>query len=394
MLTANVTTTLTCGNDTDTFNCGYVGQPTVRGSVQILVTFLFPMVSTAFGTLFMAASLKWWKKALDFLLRLFFPELSLWKIVKEEIVRTRYLNHLHSVGLTGATRQQLMSVQQGKLFVTGVAMNQNYELLDRNFGIKIDPVVDQREMAAPDGAIRWCSEKPEGCSQLSIENVGVYQHILASLPTGKQTWKGIGQPDMGTVLLTLQLIWLLIAIVMRLASGFRVSLLELYCLFSLVAFVAERLITQFNVPAWSQSVVLRMHSGFERMDIMDENSLPSTLKSWLLALPVLQFLGWPVFMFLYATKYKDGQDGLSMTNSVCLAAGGTYASAFIWAFIGSCVAGSSWRVLRYIPFGIACGAFCLSKVLIFGLGIAQTFAGERDIFLTPAKQWSIPHLSG
>jgi hypothetical protein len=350
----------------------------------------------------MRAARSWWRKGLDFMLRLFFPEISLWKIVQEKILRTRYLNHLHSIGFTSATRQQLMSIQQGKLFVTTSSGAMNYELLERSYGNKDITAVATRNVTALDElqlAIRWCSETPKGdCIQLNITNVRSYQHFLASLPTGKQTWKGIGYPDIGTSLLTLQLVWLLITIALRLASGYKVSLLELYCLFSLVAFVAERIVTQLNVPAWSQQVVVRTESpAYGRIDSMDKAHLPNTWKEILAVLPILQFLGWPAFMFVYATKSvpQDGANLASITNSVCFAAGGVYTSAFIWAFIGTLVAGSeSWGFLKWGPFTIAGGAFCLSKFLVFSLGIVQAVQGERDIFLIPAKQWNIPHISG
>jgi hypothetical protein len=403
LLFANLTTTLTCGNETDTIDCGFVGQPTVRGSTQILITFLFPMISTAFGTLFMKASLTWWRKGLEFALRLFFPEISLWNIVEEEVLRSRYLKYLHSVGFTSATRQQLMSIQQGKLFVAHSGATADYELLERSYGDKGVSAVTAQEVTAPAEmkvAIRWCSETPKAdCIQLKIENVGTYQHFLGSLPTGKQTWKGIGYPDIGTSLLTLQLIWLLTTIALRLASGYKVSLLELYCLFSLVAFVSERIVTQLNVPAWNQQVVVSTQSSAynERIEPMNKKLLPKSWKEYLGIIPILQFLGWPAFMFVYATKSGplDGAGLSSMTNPVCFAAGGVYVSAFLWTFIGILVGGSkTWGFLSLGPFTIAGVAFFLSKFLVFFLGITQALQGNRDIFLVPAKQWNIPHLSG
>ena len=180
---------------------------------------------------------------MDFILRLFFPEISLWNIVQEEILRTQYLRHLHSIGFLSATRQQLMSIQQGKLFIA----DSRPTMEESNYGIREASDVSAQDTMAldePRAAIRWCSETPnEDCIQLKIGNVGAYQHLLGSLLTGKKTWKGIGYPDIGTSLLTLQLIWLLTTIALRLASGYKISLLELYCLFSLVAFVAERIVT-------------------------------------------------------------------------------------------------------------------------------------------------------
>ncbi|KAH8587936.1 hypothetical protein B0O99DRAFT_693979 [Bisporella sp. PMI_857] len=403
LLFANLTTTLKCGNETNPINCGFVNQPTVRGSTQIIITFLVPMISTAFGTLFMNASLAWWRKGMDFVLRLFFPEISLWHITEEEILRTQYLKHLHAIGFLSATRQQLMSIQQGKLFLAGPRPTIEHELPESNYGMKGAPAVSAQDITVldePQAAIRWCSETPnEGCIQLKIENVRAYQHLLGSLPTGKQTWKGIGYPDIGTSLLTLQLIWLLTTIALRLASGYKVSLLELYCLFSLVAFVAERIVTQLNIPAWSQSVVVcAVSSAYNsRIDSMDKKLLPETWKGYFTIIPLLQFLGWPVFMFVYAAKSgpHDGAGLTSITNAVCFAAGGVYCSAFLWAFVGSALGGSkSWGFLKYGPFAIAGFAFFLSKFLVFFLGITQALQGDRDIFLVPAKQWNIPHISG
>lgn len=352
----------------------------------------------------MKASLSWWRKGLSFLLRLFFPELSLWQIVDEEILRTRFLKHLHSLGFTTATRQQLMSIQQGKLFVTTSGAAIDYELSDRSSVNKSNTAVATHESTAADEwhvAIRWTSETPKGdCTQLNIANVRTYQHFLASLPTGKQTWKGIGYPDIGTSLLTMQLIWLLITIALRLSSGYKVSLLELYCLFSLVAFVAERVVTQLNVPAWSQQVVVCMESARYnngQLYSMEKKVLPKTWKEIFAILPMLQFLGWPAFMMIYAFKSGplDGPGLTSMTNPVCLAAGGVYLSAFIWTFIGSCLSVSkSFQFLSWGPLVIAGSAFFLSKVLVFGLGISQALQGNKDIFLVPVKQWNIPHISG
>jgi hypothetical protein len=85
-----------------------------------------------------------------------------------------------------------------------------------SYGNKEITAVATRDVTALDelqAAVRWCSETPKGdCIQLNITNVRSYQHFLAFLPTGKQTWKGIGYPDIGTSLLALQLVWLLITI--------------------------------------------------------------------------------------------------------------------------------------------------------------------------------------
>jgi hypothetical protein len=93
----------------------------------------------------------WWQKGLDFMFRLFFPEISLWKVVQEEILRTRYLNHLHSLGFTSATSQQLMSIQQGRLFVTTPDAAIDYELLERSYGNKEITAMATPDVTALDG---------------------------------------------------------------------------------------------------------------------------------------------------------------------------------------------------------------------------------------------------
>jgi hypothetical protein len=134
-----------------------------------------------------------------------------------------------------------------------------------------------------------------------------------------------------------------------------------------------------------------------RIESMNKTFLPKTWKESFTIIPVLQFLGWPVFMFVYATKsgVHDGPGLTSVTNPVCFAAGGVYCSAFIWAFIGGALGDSkSWGFLKYGPYAIASFAFFLSKFLVFFLGITQALQGDRDIFLVPARQWNIPHISG
>jgi len=354
----------------------------------------------------MKAAREWWRKALEFLLRLFFPEISLWRIVREEIARSRYLKYLHEFDVGTATRQQLMAIQRGQLHFAAATIGQELpiDMVD-----KITSTVTAREhnLDANNSKIEirwgpWSSEHPElGQTVLDITNVHTYKHILPSLPTGRHTWKGIGYPDTGEILLVLQLIWLMTSIALRLASGFEMSLLELFCLFSLTAFAAERFVTQLNVPAWNEDVVFSITLSDTmrpvRNSIMAEEALPKTWRRYLLILPVLQFIGWPIFMFVYATKSgpMDGPNLQSFTNPVCLAAGGVYISAFVWAFIGSMVAGSeTWSFLRWIPFVISAFALVLSKFIVLLLGILQVVQGPLGIFLIPSNQWTIPHISG
>ncbi|KAH7117387.1 hypothetical protein EDB81DRAFT_767195 [Dactylonectria macrodidyma] len=313
---ANLTSNLTCG----TF-CSFVPEPTVRGTAGILWSILIPMLSAAFGTVYMRASLVWWRRVLDFLLRVFFPEISLFKITKEEILRSSILRDLHGAGLECVTNQQLMSIQQGKLFVPRSLPSFNMS-------------ADKVGYLSPNIHIEWLSENPTDSESRGVDigDVDAYKHLLTHLPTGHGTWRGIGYPDLGTMLLTMQLIWLMAMIVLRITSGFLVSMLELYCLFSLTAFIAERCITKMNIPAWSQPVLV---SGpqimFEPGAVAAAPYIPTTWKQVLLVLPCLQFIGWPIFMMVYGIKAFPDDVGVRFTPTVCMAAGGRLGGA--WDFL-------------------------------------------------------------
>jgi hypothetical protein len=216
--------------------------------------------------------------------------------------------------------------------------------------------------------------------------------VLQSLPTGRKTMKGVGVPDTATFILSLQLVWLLITISRRLASHYLPSLIELYGLFTLTSFVAERFITQFNVPAWQQHVVFTSSSPWLPAN---DDGKRSTWKKVLVIFPVILFIAWPVYMILYGLKGLNPE--VSMTSAVCTAAGGTYCAGLVWLLIGQSAADSKswlWRTLRWIPLVIGYGALALSRCLMLGLGVFQAFYGEREIFLIPHSGWDIPHLSG
>ncbi|PVH82429.1 hypothetical protein DL98DRAFT_586419 [Cadophora sp. DSE1049] len=323
----------------------------------------------------------------------------------EEVSRSRYMKYLHGLGVGTATQQQLMAIQRGQLHFA--AASTGLDQVDAA-GDKTAATFTAREhgLGGDSGKIEikwgpWSSEYPElGQSVLNLSNVHAYKHILPYLPTGRHTWKGIGYPDIGEIVLTLQLIWLMTSIALRLASGYAMSLFELFCLFSLTAFVAERFVTQLNIPAWNEDVLFSITSTdvarTVHNSIMPEVELPETGRRVLLILPGLQFIGWPIFMFVYATKSNTNEGGLeTFTNTICFVGGGVYISAFIWAIIGSMVAGSEmWKFLRFIPFTISAGALVISKVLVLSMGILQVVQGSLGIFLVPSSQWTIPHISG
>ena len=168
------------------------------------------------------------------MLRVFFPEITLYRIATEEILRSKIVNGLRSAGYPRVTGQQLMSIQQGLLLSVGPLS---------------PPHLQGTSFNAVD--VTWIPEEPDSTvgSPYEVGDYHEYKDVLSYLLTGGKTWKGIGYPDLGTLLLTLQLCWLMATIIVRLVSGLMISFLELYCLFALTAFVTERLITIFSIPA-------------------------------------------------------------------------------------------------------------------------------------------------
>ncbi|KAH7112275.1 hypothetical protein B0J13DRAFT_571066 [Dactylonectria estremocensis] len=173
-------------------------------------------------------------------------------------------------------------------------------------------------------------------------------------------------------------------------------MLELYCLFSLTGFIAERCITKMNIPAWSQPVLM---SGPQIIfGPGADTAAPYTSTTWkqaLLLLPCLQFIGWPIFMVVYGVKAFPDDVAVRFTASACMAAGGMYLSAGIWFCIGLLFLESKWfGWCKNVCWFIAVGAACLSKLAAFGLGTLQVAMGEPGIFVTPQNRWTIPHISG
>jgi hypothetical protein len=244
--------------------------------------------------------------------------------------------------------------------------------------------------------ITWCSQSPpkgSGYYQLDIKDVHAYADILQSLPTGQKTIKGVALPDSTTFILSLQLLWLIITITLRLVSHYRPSLLEIYGLFTLTSYILERVITQFNVPAWQQHVVFTSAESFLPAE---DDGARGSWKSLLVIIPILLTASWPVYMILYGLKATKGGP-LEFTPAVCIAAGGVHCAGAIWLVISGTCSGSKngcLRILRWVPLVIAYGAFILSRFIIISLGIYQAFYGEREIFLIPPRNWDIPHLTG
>jgi len=349
-----------------------------------------PIVTTAYKTLYMQASRQPWKWAGDFLLRLLFPEAGLLRVHFEEVDRSHFLSLLHKMRCSAATRQQLMAIQAGKLHRSRTP---NYKHLDTR--PLLSPSSPSRTAVLPGAtAITWCSESPSrdsGFYQVELCDIHAYMDILSSLPAGQETMKGVGLPDTATFILVLHLVWLLFAIGQRLISNYLPSLIELYALYTLTAFVAERIITQFNVPAWQQHVVFT-------------NSLPwvssgddgkrKTWKKIFIIIPIILFITWPVHMILYGFR---GPRELSFTATLCSTAGGTYCAGLLCVGIGKGAATSKhwfWGTFSWGLLVVGYGTLIISRCSMLGFSVYQTFIGEREIFLIPPTTWQIPHLSG
>lgn len=180
----------------------------------------------------MRASRPFLLRTIDFFCRLFFAEVGLYRIVREEVTRSSVLKALRFEGFEHVTRSQLMAVQQGKLFISttpGVELSRGR---NSTLGTANSPQL-----------VRWCDKQTRGeVNQVEIEDVDTYKHLLGLLLEGSTVWKAIGNIHIGTIALVLHLVWLIGSICIRLDNHLRVSLLELFALYALTAFVLERLV--------------------------------------------------------------------------------------------------------------------------------------------------------
>ncbi|KAG0130376.1 hypothetical protein HOY82DRAFT_540142 [Tuber indicum] len=376
---ANLTTSLECK---DRGGCGYLPDTGFRSTLGLLLATLVPVLSAATQSVYMKPLQRVWRRFLDILLRIFFPEIGLYKVQQEEAHRSRVLKVLESEGVEGVTRQQLMAIQAGRLYrsndLTTIVLN-----------------TDQDNWSQ----FRWCSEEPELAVRLGIDDMAVYAGLLKGLPTGRRTWRGVGLPDFALVILTIQWAWLITTIALRLSSGYRVSLVELYSLYCLAAFVLERLLTRLNKPAWDQHCISVRYTPAVVPEHTNACGVRTPAELGIIV-PAFLFLAFPVYMMVYGhflALSKAEQKVGGFAPSICWSAGGMYCSAAGWAIFGIWVAGkyqnTSKYCLRWVPWGIAVLSIILSKLMVFCLAITQVvILADPDIYRVPPQRFTLPHI--
>jgi hypothetical protein len=386
---ANLTTILTCGShdvsglDSASSNvlCSFVPGPRVRGTLDLYFAFFCPIIIAAFGTVYMRASRSWLRRALHLIRQLFVPEWSLYKVVEEETTRSSVMKILEREGHFG-TKSQLMAIQKGKLYIS---LSPTAEHVRRR---------STMTLGNAGSLTTWCTEKPhrDAAAMVEIEEVDTYKHLLQLLPTGSTTWKGMGSPDVGTAILALQLAWVIGEICTRLGAHLRVSVLELFALYSLTSFVTERLATLLRRPAWSQHVVVKDVGNPYGISVQRERrAIPNTWKHLLLVFPLLQAVMWPVFMFLYA-EYAEQE---AWTRAVFRAAAASHLGGSLFFVTGAYLSGlKNLRWVRYLMWTVSGVAFVFSRVFILGLALLQVHIGEKEIFIVPEQKWGMPHIGG
>ncbi|KAI5801365.1 hypothetical protein DFH27DRAFT_610710 [Peziza echinospora] len=110
--------------------------------------------------------------------------------------------------------------------------------------------------------IAWSTEEPKHLRRLRATDVPLYFPILHLLPRGSSTVGGRLKlhlslpPDITTILVIAQLVWAIMNLVLRPAYAPPASLLEMYVIFSLLAFLLERIfLTGLRRPAWTGGYV-------------------------------------------------------------------------------------------------------------------------------------------
>ncbi|KAG8756699.1 hypothetical protein FRC11_005069 [Ceratobasidium sp. 423] len=113
--------------------------------------------------------------------------------------------------------------------------------------------------------LQMISEQPEGWNKptfheyvqpgyriVTVKEATFIPGLLDRLPKGSGTFMGYALPQVATILLLLQVIWFIVYVVARLATGMYVTALELWFLPSAGALLLLRLAGVLHHPAWKE----------------------------------------------------------------------------------------------------------------------------------------------
>jgi len=267
--------------------------------------------------------------------------------------------------------------------------------------------------------ITWSLDPPTHLRRLLATDIPLYINIFNLLPPGSPTYIGLINlhialpPDLPTVLLISQLIWAIAALALRshaysLGGEATISLLEMYTVYALIAFLIERVaIVGCRRPAWGGSgsggyiiVEMRREDYVHEVPVPPKRGARRGVHQYFWIPLVLMGLAYPVVLVIYAAGiYKAGtMNGAPQIPAVIGVVTGVYVLAVL-AFLGVQALERQGREpvgdwSRWVP---------KAKWVLWGLvGVGRVIVGVWGIWqIVEARRvggwegwWGWPHISG
>ncbi|KAF8416057.1 hypothetical protein EV426DRAFT_698885 [Tirmania nivea] len=267
--------------------------------------------------------------------------------------------------------------------------------------------------------ITWSLDPPTHLRRLLATDIHLYINIFNLLPPGSPTYMSLINlhlalpPDLPTVLLISQLIWAITALPLRshaysLGGDATISLLEMYAVYALIAFLIERVaIVGCRRPAWGGSsnggyIIVEMH----REDYVHEVPVPPKRSArrgarqyfWIPL--VLMGLAYPAVLVFYAAGIckTETWSGAPQILAVIGVVTGVYVIAVL-AFLGVQALEKQGREpvgnwARWVPKGnwVLWGLVGAGRVVV-GVWDVWQIVGARSVGGWEGW-WGWPHISG
>ncbi|RPB19453.1 hypothetical protein L211DRAFT_853108 [Terfezia boudieri ATCC MYA-4762] len=267
--------------------------------------------------------------------------------------------------------------------------------------------------------IIWSLDPPTHLRRLLATDIPLYINIFNLLPPGSPTYIGLINlhialpPDLPTVLLISQLIWAITTLALRspaysLGGETTISLLEMYTVYALIAFLIERVaIVGCRRPAWGGSgnggyIIVEMHREdyVHEVPVHPKRGARRGVHQYFWIPLVLMGLAYPVVLVIYAAGiYRAGtMKGSPQIPAVIGVVTGVYVLAVL-TFLGVQALERQGREpvgdwSRWVP---------KAKWVLWGLvGAGRVVVGIWGVWqLVEARSvggwegwWGWPHISG
>ncbi|CAE6444416.1 unnamed protein product [Rhizoctonia solani] len=270
----SATCLLLCDPNDPSSRCGFLSSLPLRTGPQILISAGLTGLLSAWQSTG-AGSNGLFKGIFATIKQVLLPEFA-WieKYALANAVRRRYTPEVESkrkalnANSSGPNSAQLIAVHLGLLAVKGaMPPREDIENPASKSALSLSKGEDHSTAYTQEylNVLQMISEQPEGWNKptfyeyvqpgyriVTVKEATFIPGLLERLPKGSGTFMGYPLPQAATILLLLQVIWFIVYVVSRLATGMYVTALELWFLPSAGALLLLRLAGVLHHPAWKE----------------------------------------------------------------------------------------------------------------------------------------------